>query len=337
MNREEFKQTFGKYPEEYHPTPDQVQKRRKRIAVGVGGIAAVGLLGTHPATRALIRGAVSGIRTKLFAIHPRLVELAAKIDLGDRQTKSDCMPCKPGEIRFPTLYIYGREEPIAIPRNGKALIQYRVRNRSMNQNQDEPEKYSTDIEVHSIEPIDDKDLKAKQPKEGEPAKLLEDVRKFRNFIENVQRRTPNVERRITEFARGDVLKRSFPELHQAGWDVQKRRPLQRIAAEALQNKRARKRWPEFMKGLLKPDPKRAKILERIIDFTAFDDPRPRNAQGEYAKQQDMPDANSMAAAYGPPTPAQPSDPLHIQRIKQFFTKRRAASDAQSADLAAQTA
>jgi hypothetical protein len=110
----------------------------------------------------------------------RLVELAAKIDLGNRNDNYGSPICGPGKrlIYYPTIYVSGKEQPIDLPEKGKATIEYRVRNRSMNKNEGDKERHSVDIEVHSIEPHDEEE---KPPVEGEPAKLLHDLRKFIGF------------------------------------------------------------------------------------------------------------------------------------------------------------
>lgn len=62
-------------------------------------------------------------------------------------------------------------------------------------------------------------------------------------------------------------------------------------------------------------------LERLIQFA---DPRPRNSLGEYTSDPgEGVDPNQMAAAYGPPDVSE----SHMQRIKDFFLKRRQAAQA----------
>lgn len=90
----------------------------------------------------------------LASIHPRLVELAKKIDLGDKpEGLVGCSPCEaPRSPYYPTLYVSGRKEPIDLPDKGTATVEYRVRSRSSNKNSDQEERHSVDIEVQSIEP-----------------------------------------------------------------------------------------------------------------------------------------------------------------------------------------
>jgi hypothetical protein len=170
--------------------PDEEKKHRHLLArltaLGVVGGGAGALVYHSPAIQGLGSGIAKGIaanikRKTLARIHPRLVELAQKIDLGDRYEGDSCAPVcsSPNKrINYPTLYVSGKKSPIDIPDKGKATIEYHIRNRSMNKRGDDDESHSVDIEVHSIEPEDTKD---KQPKEGEAAKLLHDLRKRTGF------------------------------------------------------------------------------------------------------------------------------------------------------------
>jgi hypothetical protein len=250
----------------------------------------------------------------LASIHPRLVELAAKIDLGDRFEGSAgcCSPCPPERINYPRLYVSGKKEPIDIPKKGKAVVDYKVTNRSMNE-RDGEERHSIDIEVHSIEPMEP----PRRGGEGEAAKplaqsLLEDVRVLRTF------------------ARGDLigkvgLKSSLPwpkggvEQTTASMAVRRLRALRKRGEAALIVETLD--GPRIMRATApRKAPRKFSATGRNI--TLFADPRPRNALGEYTNEPgETVDPNTMAAAYGPPEVSQ----SHIERIKRFFTGRRKAA------------
>lgn len=73
-------------------------------------------------------------------------------------------------------------------------------------------------------------------------------------------------------------------------------------------------------GLLESIHPRLVELARKIEFG---DPRPRNSLGEYTSDPgEGADPNQMAAAYGPPEVSE----SHIQRVKNFFLKRRRTMD-----------
>jgi hypothetical protein len=237
----------------------------------------------------------------------RIVELA-KIDLGDKPGAGVCGPCEaPRRMYYPSVYISGREKPVDIPDKGKAVIEYRVSGRSMNKRGDEQARHSTDIEIHSIEPIEEEEEKG--PKEGQAARLLGDLRKVTGF------ETKPVGGGIAAALR-EIARRN--KSRGAGM-VQKR---------YWQPKRTR-RQPPFANGQER-DPMgfgaNAQRRTSNAQRPTFFDSRPRNENGQYiADQTGGADPNSMAAAYGPPG-AEPVDAFtepHIERVKRFFLGRRA--------------
>ena len=91
----------------------------------------------------------------------RLVELAAKMDLGESYGECASFPCEPKskpEKHYPTIYISGKEKPIDLPESGTATVQYVVRGRSINK-RDGKERHSADIEIRTIEPEEEKEEK----------------------------------------------------------------------------------------------------------------------------------------------------------------------------------
>lgn len=272
-----------------------------------------GLKGKH--AKAYVYGTMNKLGL-LESIHPRLVELAKKIDLGDHFEGPTCAPLDSNpRVNYPTLYVSGKKESVELPDKGTATIQYRIRNRSMTKYGEDEAKHSVDIEVQSIEPHEEKD---KSPREGDPAKLLEDVRKLRLL------------------ARGDIFKKALPGYleHSSirGGSVAAQQ------AEALQQIRRIRQRAKAVGGLVvdtlggprvmrvtKPKPIPRSLFSCVPAFLIeFADPRPRNSMGEYTSDPgEGVDPNQMAAAYGPPDVSE----SHMQRIKDFFLKRRQAEGA----------
>ena len=126
----------------------------------------------------------------LGAIERRLVALAAKLDLGDKWEAERSCPPSPSlqGVHYPSLYLNGKTKPIDLPEKGKATVEYRVVNRSTNKRNGE-ERHSADIEIRSIEPQEaDED---EQPKEGDRAKLLSDLRGLRRLYFDSRPRNEN--------------------------------------------------------------------------------------------------------------------------------------------------
>ncbi len=72
------------------------------------------------------------------------------------------------KLRFPSLSLYDLDNRLDLPREGTATVKYKVTRRSMNEGEDGKERHSTDIEVHSIDPIEE----VKAVKKCEKAKLI---------------------------------------------------------------------------------------------------------------------------------------------------------------------
>ena len=105
--------------------------------------------------------------SQLSAVRERLVELAA-IDLGYSYGNTCCgVSPATSEKNYPSLYISDKKEPIDLPRSGKATVEYRVRSSSSNTDKDGNTTHSANIEIKSIDPIEE----ANKKKEG-MAKIL---------------------------------------------------------------------------------------------------------------------------------------------------------------------
>jgi hypothetical protein len=69
-----------------------------------------------------------------------------------------CMPKGP-EKSYPRLSVWNMAKPLPIPNRGKAVINYRVRSRDSHDDAEGNERHGIGIEVHSIEPLEDKPAK----------------------------------------------------------------------------------------------------------------------------------------------------------------------------------
>jgi len=121
-----------------------------------------------------IRAMLSGKgNTKLSARDQlsRIIEFKP-VDLGYTYGETDCLPCSPGSSQskkhFPSLYIHDRANDIDLPLSGKAVITYKLRSKTTRQNEEGNKRHSADIEIQTIDPIEEEE---KPAKEGEKAKV----------------------------------------------------------------------------------------------------------------------------------------------------------------------
>jgi hypothetical protein len=88
----------------------------------------------------------------------RLETLLAAKDLG--YTYAEIEPIGSSDYRtkrqYPTLYIQGIADDIELPEKGKAVIEYRIASKTINEEGDK-KRVSYSLEVRSIDPVDDKD------------------------------------------------------------------------------------------------------------------------------------------------------------------------------------
>ena len=92
-------------------------------------------------------------RERIQKLAARLDErLMQFVDLGKEDT--DYCGGLSKSVRYPTLYIYGRDNPeiFNLPSTGKATIRYRVRSKTESTESDGKTRYSSDIEIQSIDP-----------------------------------------------------------------------------------------------------------------------------------------------------------------------------------------
>lgn len=87
-----------------------------------------------------------------------IIELKA-YDLGETYPSYGCGPsdCNVAAKKsYPTLYVSGRETDIDLPLSGEAKIKYRLRSKTIRQDEDGKKRHSADIEIQSIEPVEGK-------------------------------------------------------------------------------------------------------------------------------------------------------------------------------------
>lgn len=256
----------------------------------------------------------------MSAVRDLLTEFA-KLDLGSKPETYPCAPCDssavPRRRYFPTVYISDQEKPIDLPDEGKAVIEYKVRGRSMNE-RDGKKRHSADIEIHTIEP---------GKKSAMSRKLLGTARLIPNAFEDLReavglsrgdvilRNLDKVPKKIGASVTknydvmGPVLRRALPEFKAAQknrWTLGTQNSLA-IHRDALARQLRKGRSAARTAAAAQTDIARAKNkigfraqLSEIIEF----DSRPRNNNGQFVgAETGGADPDSMHAAYGPATVA----------------------------------
>lgn len=83
-----------------------------------------------------------------------------KIDLGTMPSTDSCYPLASSSRKyFPALYVSRDSDDKdlqGMPSKGKAVVEYRVRSRTVSEDGDGKKRTSADIEIQSIEPITNK-------------------------------------------------------------------------------------------------------------------------------------------------------------------------------------
>ena len=123
----------------------------------------------------------------------RLLTQFEKLDLG--YTYDDSYPClassgdsKAPKIQYPNLYVNRvKDDVMAVPETGTALVEYKITGRNMNQ-RDGKKKYGMDVEIRSFDPQAGAKLLAKAGKPGAAKTLM-----------------LMAQGEVTEFARGDQV------------------------------------------------------------------------------------------------------------------------------------
>lgn len=131
--------------------------------------------------------------THMSALH-RLIKLKA-LDLGYTYD-SMCGPSSPSKMNYPCLYVNDQAKDIELPLSGTARVKFKLRSKTTRQNEEGKQKHSADIEIHSIEPIEDE--AAKTLKEGEKAKLLSSIQTVDDLVQFVIKINPKNKGKLTE-------------------------------------------------------------------------------------------------------------------------------------------
>lgn len=98
-----------------------------------------------------------GARDELGAI----INLKA-VDLG--YSYGDCGLTAPSQSKksYPSLYISDRDSDIDLPLTGTATVKYKLRSKTIRQDEEGKKRHSADIEIQSIDPIEEEQKGAKQ-------------------------------------------------------------------------------------------------------------------------------------------------------------------------------
>jgi hypothetical protein len=116
----------------------------------------------------------------LEQVHGMLTEFA-KIDLGEKYEDryGCCLPETPkNKVYYPSVYIagdVGKRDLSTIPEEGKAVVEYRVKERSVREDDSGKKRQTTVLEIRSFEPDKSKDSKGKENAAGESAKLVKEL------------------------------------------------------------------------------------------------------------------------------------------------------------------
>lgn len=108
----------------------------------------------------------------------RLLTQFSKLDLGYTYDDSyGCMPSSIGDskapkIQYPNLYVNRvKDDVMAVPETGTALVEYKITGRNMNQ-RDGKKKYGMDVEIRSFDPQAGAKVLAKAGKPGAAKTLM---------------------------------------------------------------------------------------------------------------------------------------------------------------------
>jgi hypothetical protein len=97
-------------------------------------------------------------------------------DLGYTNDYPGCCDYEPSKKRYPSLYVSDKDEAIDLPLSGMARVKYKLMGTTTRQDEEGKKKHSADIQIESIEPIEDED-----PKEG--VKPINYASKLKDLIE----------------------------------------------------------------------------------------------------------------------------------------------------------
>ena len=150
---------FGQFSPGAALSPDQMNRAygiRTKVLASI--LSARPAMKNIPALPAKDIARISGLAAKARG----LVNLE-KLDLGEKPVEPtlECNPCaanaKPAKVWYPSIYIGSRtnagDKLAQIPRKGKAVIEYRVRDITTTEDADGKVTSSASLEVQSIDPV----------------------------------------------------------------------------------------------------------------------------------------------------------------------------------------
>ncbi len=150
---------FGQFSPGAALSPDQMNR-----AYGIRTKVLASILSTRPTMKTIPALSAKDIAriSGLAAKARRLVNLE-KLDLGEKPVEPtlECSPCaanaKPAKVWYPSIYIGSRtnagDKLAEIPRKGKAVIEYRVRDITTTEDAEGKVTSSASLEVQSIDPV----------------------------------------------------------------------------------------------------------------------------------------------------------------------------------------
>lgn len=150
---------FGQFSPGAALSPDQMNR-----AYGIRTKVLASLLATRPAMKNIPALPAKDI-ARLAGLAAKARELVnlEKLDLGEKPVEPtpECCPCaaKPAKVWYPSIYIGSRtnagDKLAQIPRKGKAVIEYRVRDITTTEDAEGKVTSSASLEVQSIDPVGD--------------------------------------------------------------------------------------------------------------------------------------------------------------------------------------
>lgn len=148
---------FGQFSPGAALSPDQMNR-----AYGIRTKVLASILSTRPTMKTIPALPAKDIaRISGLAAKARSLVNLEKLDLGEKpiEPTPECCPCaaKPAKVWYPSIYIGSRtnagDKLAQIPRKGKAVIEYRVRDITTTEDADGKVSSSASLEVQSIDPV----------------------------------------------------------------------------------------------------------------------------------------------------------------------------------------
>lgn len=245
----------------------------------------------------------------------QLIQLKA-IDLGQSYPNYPvgygCDAGKESRKSYPTLYVGDRDTDIDLPLTGTATVKYKLRSKTIRQDEEGKKRHSADIEIQSIDPVEE--TKA-LPGTAKPLKMS-----ARESLD------------VIRFARGDQagkvlsaigiragasrngaeagkmlskLGTSYASIqHPAAFRGATRKSFKDSISRVAGSKGAyedQSRHRDMLAGAIKEWRGRSFSARETLDIIRFGDPRPRNPLGQFEPPEDgAPSPNTVATVYKQP-------------------------------------